>query len=255
MYMIAITDPFFYLCAIPAVLIVGMSKGGFGGGLALVGVPMMSLAIPPVQAAGILLPILLVMDIVGLLSYRAIFCRKTLAILLPAGLLGTLIGYFTAAYISETFILLLTGTIAIIFVLDYWFNDKSVRAAKEQNVFLGGFWGTVAGLTSFIAHAGGAPFQMYILPLRLAPPVMAGTAVTFFAVVNFSKILPYFALGQFDVTNLASSLVLLPFAPLATLAGVKIAKHINVGLFYKITYAGLFVISLKLIWDGLVALV
>jgi len=248
--MLPITDPFFYLCAIPAVFIVGMAKGGFGGGLALVGVPMMSLAIPPVQAAGILLPILLVMDAVGLFSYRAIYCRKTLLILIPAGLLGTLIGYFTAAYISETLIRLVTGVIALIFVLDYWFNNKANKAPKPHNVIVGGIWGTISGVTSFIAHAGGAPFQMYVLPLRLAPPVMAGTAVIFFATVNFSKVLPYFALGQFDAKNISTSLILLPLAPLATIAGIKIVKHIDKELFYKITYAGLFIIALKLIWDG-----
>ncbi len=248
--MLPITDPFFYLCAIPAVFIVGMSKGGFGGGLALVGVPLMSMAIPPVQAAGILLPILLVMDVVGLLSYRAIFCRKTLLILIPAGLAGTLIGYFAAAHISDTHIRLITGGIALVFVLDYWFNNKASKPPKPHNVIMGGFWGTISGVTSFIAHAGGAPFQMYVLPLRLAPPVMAGTAVIFFAVINFSKVLPYFALGQFDARNIATSLVLLPLAPLATLAGIRVVKHIDKELFYKITYGALFIVALKLIWDG-----
>ncbi|KZL20802.1 Sulfite exporter TauE/SafE [Pseudovibrio axinellae] len=249
-----LTDPFFYICAIPAVIMVGVAKGGFGGGLALVGVPMLSLAIPPVQAAGILLPILLVMDAVGLFSYRAIYCRKTLLILVPAGLMGILFGYFTAAVISETLVRLVTGTIALIFVADYWFGKKASKPSKPHNVIFGGIWGAISGTTSFLAHAGGPPFQMYVLPLKLAPPVMAGTAVIFFAIINFSKVVPYYALGQFDSQNITTSLVLLPIAPLATLAGIKIVRHINKKMFYNITYAGLFGVALKLIWDGITGL-
>lgn len=248
--MLPISDPLFYLCAIPAVFIVGMAKGGFGGGLALIGVPLMSLAISPVQAAGILLPILLAMDAVGLVSYRATYCRRTLLIMIPAGLLGTVIGYFTAAYVSDSYIRLVTGVIALVFVLDYWFGKRAGKPPRPHNMALGGIWGTISGVTSFIAHAGGVPFQMYALPLRLAPPVLAGTAVIFFATVNFSKILPYFMLGQFDSTNISTSLMLLPLAPLATLAGIKIVRRIDKDLFYKITYAGLFIIAIKLMWDG-----
>ncbi len=92
------------------------------------------------------------------------------------------------------------------------------HTAKPSRV-AGSFWGLVAGFTSFVAHVGGPPFQVYALPLRMDPKVFTGTATIFFAITNAIKLVPYFLLGQFDTTSLAASAVLMPAAPLATLAG------------------------------------
>ena len=113
-----ITDPWFYAAAIPAVIIVGLSKGGFGGTLAMLGVPAMALVVSPVQGAGIMLPILVVMDVIALFAYKGEADRKTLFYLLPAAVTGIGVGWATAAYVNETFITLLIGTISLIFVLD-----------------------------------------------------------------------------------------------------------------------------------------
>ena len=246
-----ITDPWFYAAAIPAVIIVGLSKGGFGGTLAMLGVPAMALVVSPVQGAGIMLPILVVMDVIALFAYKGEADRKTLFYLLPAAVTGIGVGWATAAYVNETFITLLIGTISLIFVLDYLFKGKRRTQPAEHDLRKGLFWGSIAGFTSFVSHTGGPPYQLYTVPLRMAPTLFAGTAVIFFAVVNAVKLVPYFALGQFDATNLTTSLVLLPLAPLATLAGVKLVRIINQDLFYRLIYAVMAVIAIKLIFDGL----
>ncbi|MTI16570.1 sulfite exporter TauE/SafE family protein [Rhodobacteraceae bacterium RKSG542] len=251
--MLPIADPVFYLCAIPAVLIIGISKGGLGGGAALIGVPLLSLAIPPLQAAGILLPILLVMDAVGLISFRGTYDKRTLIMLIPAGLAGVFIGWMTASYVSESHVRLIVGIISLMFVLNYWLGGRKKTEPAPHNTLKGLFWGTLSGFTSFVSHAGGAPYQMYTLPLRLSPVLYAGTAIIFFSTINFSKVLPYFLLGQFDATNLSTSLVLLPLAAIATYAGVHLVRIINVTLYYRITYFVVFLVALKLIYDGLTA--
>lgn len=248
-----ISDPLFYAFAVPAVLLVGLSKGGFGGSIALLGVPLMSLTISPVQAAGIMLPILVVMDIVGLLAYRGTYDRSSLIILLPAAACGIALGYFTAALVTEAHVRLIVGVVALVFSLDYYFNARKSTEAKSHSPWKGRFWGAIAGFTSFVSHTGGPPFQMYMLPLRLNPVLFAGTAVIFFATVNAIKLVPYFLLGQFDATNLATSAMLLPLAPLATLAGVRLVRIVKPETFYRITYAMVLLISLKLIFDGLSA--
>ncbi len=248
-----VNDPIFYALAVPAVLLVGLSKGGFGGSIALLGVPLMSLAISPVQAAGIMLPILVVMDIVGLFAYRGTYDRASLIILVPAAVCGISIGYFTAALVTEAHVRLIVGMVALLFSLDYYFSSAKSKVAKSHSPWKGRFWGTIAGFTSFVSHTGGPPFQMYMLPLRLTPVLFAGTAVVFFATVNAIKLIPYFLLGQFDATNLATSAMLLPLAPLATLAGVKLVRIVKPETFYRITYAMVLIISFKLIYDGLAA--
>jgi uncharacterized membrane protein YfcA len=249
-----LTDPLFYAAAVPAVILVGLSKGGLGGAMALLGVPLMALVIPPVQAAAILLPILIVMDMVGLWTWRRESDPKTLLIMLPGAVLGILIGWLTAAYVTETMIRLIVGIVALIFSLDYarrrWGEAAKDAAGRPHNRVSGAFWGTLAGFTSFVSHAGGPPYQIYALPLRQPPGIYVGTSVRFFAVVNAVKVIPYFALGQFDASNLATSAVLLPLAPVATLAGAWAVRRLKAEVFYPLMYAMVFLAALKLIWDG-----
>lgn len=246
-----IADPLFYAFAIPAVILVGLAKGGFGGPLSLLGVPMMSLVIAPVQAAGIMLPILVVMDMAGLFAYRGKYDTASLKILLPAAILGIGIGYLTAAYVSDAHVRLLVGLVAVLFALDAFRGGARRAEPKPQRPFAGRFWGLIAGFTSFVSHAGGPPYQIYMLPLRLDPVRFAGTTVIFFTTMNAIKLVPYAALGQFDTVNLATSAVLLPLAPLATLAGAFAVKRIKPALFYRITYTAVGIIGVKLLWDGL----
>lgn len=246
-----LTDPVFYLAAIPAVVLVGLSKGGFGGAMALMGVPLMALVVSPVRAAAILLPILIVMDLVSLWTWRGRLDRRTLADVLPGALLGIAVGWATAAIVTDSHVRLIVGLIALAFFLRWALEKAGGRErVAGRSAVRGSFWGALAGFTSFVAHAGGPPYQIYALPLRHDPKVFTGTSVVFFAIVNAVKLVPYFALGQFDTDNLSASLVLVPLAPLATLAGAAIVKRMKPDVFYPFMYGTVFVIALKLIHDG-----
>jgi uncharacterized membrane protein YfcA len=244
-----ITDPLFYAVAIPAVILVGLAKGGFVGALAMLGVPLISLVISPVQAAGIMLPILIAMDVFALWAYRGVYHKPNLKILLPAALTGIAIGWMTASYVSDAHVRLIVGVVAFLFTIDYFIGWRGART-PEPNAVKGGFWGTVAGFTSFVSHAGGPPVQMYLLPQRLEPRLFAGTCVIFFTVVNWLKVIPYAALGQLGFENLATSAVLAPLAPLSIFTGAWLVKVVNAETFYRLAYAMILVISLKLMWDG-----
>ncbi len=245
-----IEDPLFYAAAVPAVLLIGLSKGGFGGAIALLAVPLLSLKISPIQAAGIMLPILICMDMVGLWAWRGTYDKATLIIMIPAAILGIGLGWLTAAYVTDAHIRLIVGLVALSFSLSYFLGGAKAKVARAQSWPKGLFWGLMAGFTSFVSHAGGPPYQMYTLPLRMDPRLFAGTAIIFFASVNLVKVVPYFFLGQFNPQNLATSAVLLPLAPLATLAGVKLVKITPQDTFYAITYSAVLIVSFKLIWDG-----
>lgn len=252
--MTPIADPWFYAAAIPAIFLVGLSKGGFGGTFAMLGVPIMALVISPLEAAGIMLPILLVMDAVAVAAYKGRADWRCLAIMLPAAAVGIGIGWATASHVHDGTVTLLIGLICIGFVADYVVKRRKYAAALPHNVPKGGFWGTIAGFTSFISHTGGPPFQMYVLPLRLAPLVFAGTGVIFFATVNTIKVVPYFFLGQFDSTNLSTSAILFPLALVATLTGVQLVKIIKAETFYSIIYTLMGLIGAKLLYDGVASL-
>lgn len=247
-----LSNPWFYAVAMPAVLLVGLSKGGFGGGIGFVGVPLMALAMPPVQAAAILLPILCLMDIAAVWTWRGVYDRRTLADMLPGSILGIGLGWLTAAIVTEEAVRLIVGTVALVFVLRWLYTQlrHGSRRKARLNRAAAAFWGAVSGFTSFVAHVGGPPFQVYALPLRLDPKVLAGTSAIFFAITNALKLVPYFALGQFNAANLTASLALMPLAPLATMAGAWLVRRMRPEVFYPFTYATVGVVAVKLLWDS-----
>jgi uncharacterized membrane protein YfcA len=247
-----LTDPWFYAVAVPAVILVGLSKGGFAGGVGFVGVPLMALTMSPVQAAAILLPILCLMDVVSVWTWWGVYDRKTLADMLPGAFLGVGLGWWLAASVTADMVRLVVGFVAAVFVLRWAYLSLRHGAshAMQPNRIAAGFWGTVSGFTSFVAHVGGPPYQVYALPLRLDPKVLSGTTAIFFAITNAIKLVPYFALGQFDTTNLAASAVLMPLAPLSTLAGAWLVRRMKPEVFYPLTYATVALIAVKLVWDG-----
>ncbi len=251
-----ITDPYFYLAAVPAVLLYGIAKGGFAGGFGIVAVPMMALVVSPVQAAAILLPILCVMDLVTLWAYRGKWVWSELKLLVPASLIGIAVGTMLFSQMSPAIIRLLLGTIAIVFTAHYWIQRIRAKSAPQENFGRG--VGIVAaatsGFTSFIAHAGGPPLGMYLLRRGLNRTAFVATTAVFFTVANYVKLVPYTWLGQFDSSNLMTSLVLSPLAPIGIGTGVWLHNRVTDRVFFRIAYASLFFVGIKLMWDGVTQL-
>lgn len=248
-----LTDPWFYLASIPAVLLYGIAKGGFGGSISIISVPMMALMMPPTQAAAILLPILVVMDALVVKTYWRVFDKQALYLLLPGALVGIGIGYLSAEAMNEHYMRILIGVLSLVFGLQSLFGLKSFASAEHRPVS-GSLFGALAGFTSFSIHAGGPPFTMYLMPKQLSPLLFAGTAGVFFAVVNVVKLLPYYTLGQFTAGNLLYSLVLVPLAPLGVKVGHVLVRRSTMGFYYSVTSVCLVLVGAKLLWDGVSAL-
>jgi len=248
-----ITDPLFYAAAIPAVILFGISKGGFGGGLGVLAVPLMALMISPVRAAAILLPILCVMDLVALWKFRGKWVWPELRVLLPASLIGILTGTMLFEYMSAAVIRLIVGVVAIVFTLHFWINKQRSNSSNLVNYprSFGLIGASVAGFTSFVAHSGGPPISMYLLRRPLDRTDFAATSIVFFAVVNYVKLVPYTWLGQFDSDNLATSAALVILAPIGVLIGVWLHRRVSDRFFFAFVYVLLFVVGLKLVYDGL----
>jgi uncharacterized membrane protein YfcA len=249
-----IQDPIFYCLAALAIVIVGISKSGFGSGIGVLGVPLMALVIPPQQAAAIMLPLLCVMDLFNVWHYRSRFDRANLVILLPAAMLGILLGTFTFRYLSDANIRILVGAISILFVGNFFFGRRNGNQQASPNRIKGSIWGGVAGFTSFGVHAGGPPVNIYLLPQHLEKTIFVGTTVIFFTVVNYVKLIPYYFLGQLNSDNLLTSLALAPLAPLGVWLGIKLHDRVNERLFYNLAYFFLLVTGAKLLIDGILAL-
>ncbi|WP_396268311.1 sulfite exporter TauE/SafE family protein [Ideonella sp.] len=245
-----ITDWQFYAVAIPAVVLMGLSKSGFGAGFGALAVPLMALAIPVPQAAAIMLPLLAIMDAMGLMALVRQADWRLLRLLLPAGLLGTVVGTVLFGVLSAKIVAAVVGGITLLFLAIRLALPPRADAPPPPR-WLGFVLGVTSGFTSFVAHAGGPPVSFYVLPMRLAPVVFTATMAVLFAVINASKWAPYAWLGLIDTTNLATSLALAPFAPLGVWLGLRFVQRVNPTWFYRLFYAGMAATGCKLLWDGL----
>jgi uncharacterized membrane protein YfcA len=245
-----ISDPLFYLVAIPAVLLTGISKGGFGGALGGVGVPLMALAISPIRAAAILLPVLCLMDLVGFRVYFRKWDTTNLKIMIPGAIAGIVLGSVTFGMFSEDAIRIMIGVVAVAFPIYSWLSRNVERKPTSAAIGSGAFWAAMSGFTSFLAHAGGPPAMVYLLPQRLDKVRYVATISVFFMFVNAIKLIPYAWLGQFSSTNLLTSLLLAPLVPAGVMLGVWLQNRVNVEWFYRISQSCLLVTGVQLIYQG-----
>ena len=243
-------DTLFYLAAVPAVILMGLAKGGFAG-IGAFAMPLLALAISPVQAAAILLPLLILQDAVGIWAFRKEWDGAVLLLMIPSAAVGIVLGYLLAAKVSVNAVLAALGVISIAFAaLRLWSARGRVAAPRDAPATLGALLGVAAGFTSQVAHAGTPPFQMWILPKGLAPPVLIGTTAIFFGVINWLKVPAYFALGQFTHENLMTSAVLAPLAIASTFAGVWLVRRVNAEKFYTLIYVLMILVGAQLLWEA-----
>ncbi len=246
-----ITDLHFYGFAAPAVLLLGISKSGFGAGFGSLAVPLMALAVSVPQAAAILMPVLLLMDLLGIAAFRRHFDRTLLQFLLPCGLIGTFVGALLFNLLSSHTVAGIVGVFTLLFLAQrLLFPPCPNDPLPSRRV--GALLTIISGFTSFIAHAGGPPVNAYVIPLKLAPMAFTATMAYFFFAVNLSKWIPYAWLGLLDWQNFSTSLVLLPIAPLGVWVGFRIARRIDPVWFYRFVYSGMLLTGLKLTWDGFI---
>ena len=242
-------DYWFWGLAVIASLFVGISKGG----LPLIGilaVPIMSLVISPVVAAGLLLPIYVVSDMYGLWIYRREYDLRNIAIIVPAATIGIGIGWATAHITSEDVVKLMVGVIGLGYCVDLVLKARRSLPARPADLPRGIFWGTISGFTSFVSHSGGPPYQMYVLPQRLDKMVYAGTTTIIFAIVNALKLPPYWFLGQINPGSLEKCLILGPISLVGAYIGYKATKVMQPKLFFRAVEIALFLVAILLIKES-----
>lgn len=245
-----IDDPWFYAVAIPAVIMLGLAKGGFAG-MGALSLPIVAMVISPVRAAAIILPILIVQDIVGVWAFRRTWDGHVLGWMLPGAMLGIWLGYLFAARVSPDVVLGVVGAISVLFGLyRLWAARRGTATTSNSPGWVGALAGVASGFTSQVAHAGQPPFQLWVLPRGLPRDTLVGTTAIFFAAVNWIKVPAYWALGQFSTPNLLTSAALMPVAIASTFAGVWLVRRVPAQRFYTAIYVLMILVGMKLVWDA-----
>ncbi|WP_262589425.1 sulfite exporter TauE/SafE family protein [Candidatus Pelagibacter communis] len=241
----------FFFTVFPAILLFGIAKSGLGGSIALISIPLMTVAMPLTQALGIILPILIFSDFIATYKYRKEFDLSTLKLMVPFAALGIIIGSLTFSYFSEALLKFIVGLMGFLFAGHYFFFKKNKEEKSPKNSLKGSICSTIAGFTSFCVHAGGTPTSIYMLPLRMKKEIYVGTRIIFFTFVNLIKLPLYINLSMTNLETFKQSLILFPVALLGILVGYQLLKIIEEKLFYNILYSLILITSTKLLYDFL----
>lgn len=249
--------PAWFLPALAFVIVIGgVGKGAFGQGTAGLAVPLLAMFIAPAEAAGIMLPLLCLMDIFGVHAYKKAWSREDIRALLPGAIVGIALGGLAFGALSPNAVRLAIGIISVVFALNAWLRLTEriarflARTEGPPGKAAAAGWGALSGFTSTLAHAGGPPYTIYMLGRGVDKTVFVATSSVFFFAVNYIKLVPYYFLGQLNTSNLTTALLFAPLVPLAVWLGVWLHRRISQPAFMQITYALLLFTGVKLIYDA-----
>jgi uncharacterized membrane protein YfcA len=245
------------LLAIVAVLFIGLSKAGFGGGLGMLTTPLCAVAFGAKDAIGILLPLLCAGDAFSLYYYWGKWERRNLGFLLPGVVLGVLIGVHFIGRFSPRQLNIAIGVLAVTFVLFQLGKDAIFRAEGKfaPGHKVGIPCGIAAGITSSFAHGAAPVVAMFLMPQQLPKELFVGTTVLIFTWINWIKMPFFVAGGIIDGHTLARSLWYFPLVPLGVWCGVWLNRRVSQAIFVKLIYLFTFLTGLELIlnlkrfWD------
>jgi uncharacterized membrane protein YfcA len=247
-----LSDPWFVAAALLGVTLLGISKGGFFG-LGVMALPLMSLFVPPLQAAAIILPTAIAQDVLTVWTYRRNWSAWNLKLMLPSMTAGVAVAWLMAASLSPAHIRLAIGLIAALFVIRHWLAGRLERFIRP-NAVTGVIFGAIGGVTTMLANAGGPAWQMHLLPQRMEKLTYVGTVTMLFAASNLIKVPAFATLGYMTWDNLIVGAALLPVAVLANYVGIWLVSRTPVDLFFRIAYVLMFLIAIELIRGSVVDL-
>ena len=249
------TDPLFYLVGLMTAFVMSVGKGAFGGGLAILGIPMLALVTDPITAAIVTAILVAAMDWIALGTFpRDSFSKPDLKWLLPGLLVGLGFGLLVFETVDRRLVALLVAVIALAFTAHYVLGKLSKAPARAPLDVRPGFGlaaGVATGFTTFVAHAGGPPMALYLMRRGLTKTAYAATAVVVFTLGNLVKLPGYLYAGLDEPQAYVKALVLLPAVPLGVWVGRRILDTLPRDTIFNACYGLVGLGSLKLLWDSL----
>jgi uncharacterized membrane protein YfcA len=233
-----------------AVFLIAFMRGAFGGGFAIVGIPLLSLVTDPVTAGALLAPLFVTMDVAAIRYWKpSTWSKPDLAILVPSLIVGIGLGYLTLSVLDSRAVAVVVALITLTFA-GLWFRGGGLVTARPRSVPKGIAAGLGSGVTSMVAHSGGPPLAMYLLPLGMSKELYAGTTSMFFTVANCTKAAPWLLLA--DLNGAAWTLMGLSLlaVPTGVWVGWRLHQRLDQLRLYRACYGLLVLTALKLLWDG-----
>jgi hypothetical protein len=243
-------DPQVIAVSMMAVMVIGFMKGAFGGGFAIIGIPLLALVMDPIKAGSLLAPLFIAMDLYALRFWRPhTWSKPDLLLLVPGLIVGIGTGYMVLEHVDRRLVEVMMAVTTLLFAFLWWRGRSSaVISPRSQGKAL--LAGTASGITTMVAHSGGPPLAMYLLPLGLSKEVYAGTTSLFFTIGNLMKAGPWLAVGDLSGEFWTLMMICLPASLFGVWTGWKLHGRLNQEQLYRLCYGLLVITALKLLWDG-----
>ena len=244
-------DPITFGVAATGVFVIGFMKGAFGGGFAIIGIPLLALVMDPIEAGTMLAPLFVAMDLFALRYWKpATWSKPDLSLLLPGLVVGIAIGFFVLRDLDRHAVEIVMALITLTFAA-LWLRGGGGVAVGTRSPAEALLAGGASGVTTMVAHSGGPPLAMYLLPLGLSKQVYAGTTSMFFTVGNLIKVGPWLLVGHLTPRLVTMMLLGVPFVFAGVWTGWRLHQRLDQIQLYRACYALLVVTAIKLLWDGI----
>lgn len=253
-----LTSPAGYVSAfIASVFIIGIAKGGFGGGIGMLAVPVMLQVLPPKTAVPLMVPILVLCDLCTIRHFPHDWDKRGIALIVPGTLIGFVIGFVFLDRFRAADINLAIGLLTLFFLVLTWSGAGNRPLFQEVSRLKGTVVGIGCGFSTVVAHSAGAIVNMFFLARRLDKEYFIGTTARLYFGINLLKV-PIFALNPnpdgptFGWHTLLWTSWALPLCPLAVWIGVWMQRHFSQETFRMLIYLTLLLMAGKLIYDSIV---
>jgi uncharacterized protein len=243
-------EPAVLTVAALGVFVIAFMKGSFGGGFAILGIPLLSLVMDPLKAGALLAPLFVVMDAFALYYWRpSTWSKPDVVLLAPSMAVGIGLGFLALRVLDPHLTAIVMAVITLVFA-GLWLFGRERQQPVSRSTPRAIVAGTASGLTTMVAHSGGPPLAMYLLPLGLPKAVYAGTTSFVFTVSNLLKVGPWLLLAKPTPELWGLMLLCTPLIPLGVWAGWKLHQRLDEAQLYRACYVLLVVVAMKLLWDG-----
>ena len=233
-----------------AVGLYGFSKTAMPAAGVLAG-PVLAAALTPAVASGFVVPLLILGDLFGLFLYRQHADWRLIRRLVPGVLAGFVITAVLFKFLDTITLARVIGALILTsVVLEVWRMRRGIALQEqpvegEANRWSTAFFGTLAGMTTMGANAGGAAMSLYLVKMRVPMLAFMGTSVWFFFIINVIKVPFVLALGVLDLATLRLNLLFAPILVAGALLGAFTFKRMHPTVF---TYSALALSGVAALW-------
>lgn len=221
-----------YIVIALGAFLTGLSKGGLGGVLGSLVTPLLALVMPAPVAVGLTLPLLLSGDICALYAHWRGWDRRVIVAVLPASIVGVIIGSLVIGSLSPITLQRALGLAALLYtVYKLWQRRSRRQPSSNLPRWQSSAFGVTTGFASTVANAGGPIFTIYLLGLRLTPSIFVGTSALYYALLNTMKLPAYLSAHILTPETILVVAWSMPLVPFGVWIGVILDRYIDMPTF------------------------